>query len=91
MRPAIGLFSHLFEKPCLTLTYSNHNTKKGKFKMAIPESNRKAINKYNAKNYDTISVRLPKELVQQFREKCASNSDSQAKIIKEAIEAYLAK
>ena len=59
--------------------------------MAIPESNRKAINKYNAKNYDTISVRLPKELVQQFREKVASNGDSQAKIIKEAIEAYLNK
>lgn len=59
--------------------------------MAIPESNRRAINKYNAKNYDTISVRLPKELVQQFREKVASNGDSQAKIIKEAIEAYLNK
>lgn len=59
--------------------------------MAIPESNRRAINKYNAKNYDTISVRLPKELVQQFREKVASNGDSQAKIIKEAIEAYIAK
>lgn len=59
--------------------------------MAIPESNRRAINKYNAKNYDTISVRLPKELVQQFREKVASNGDSQAKIIKEAIEAYLSK
>lgn len=59
--------------------------------MAIQESNRRAINKYNAKNYDTISVRLPKELVQQFREKVASNGDSQAKIIKEAIEAYLAK
>ena len=59
--------------------------------MAIPESNRRAINKYNAKNYDTISVRLPKELVQQFREKVAFNNDSQAKIIKEAIEAYLNK
>ncbi len=59
--------------------------------MTIPESNRRAINKYNAKNYDTISVRLPKELVQQFREKVASNGDSQAKIIKEAIEAYLNK
>jgi predicted DNA-binding protein len=59
--------------------------------MAIPESNRRAINKYNAKNYDTISVRLPKELVQSFREKCAASGDSQAKIIKEAIEAYLNK
>ena len=59
--------------------------------MAIPESNRRAINKYNAKNYDTISVRLPKELVQQFRERVTSNGDSQAKIIKEAIEAYLTK
>ncbi len=59
--------------------------------MTIPASNRKAINKYNAKTYDTVSVRLPKELVQQFREKCASENASQAQIIKTAIEAYLAK
>ena len=58
--------------------------------MTVPASNRKAINKYNAKMYDTISVRLPKELVQQFRERCALENASQAQIIKAAIEAYLA-
>lgn len=57
--------------------------------MAIPESNRRAINKYNAKAYDSISIRLPKELVQRFREKCAETGDSQAGILKAAIEEYL--
>lgn len=59
--------------------------------MAIPESNRKAIRKYDAEHYSMLSVRIPKELLQSFKEKCASAGDSQAKIIKEAIEAYLAK
>lgn len=59
--------------------------------MAIPESNRKAIRKYDAEHYTMLSVRIPKELLRQFKEKCAASGDSQAKIIKEAIEAYLNK
>lgn len=59
--------------------------------MAVPESNRKAIRKYDAEHYTMLSVRIPKELLQEFKEKCSSNNDSQAKIIKEAIEAYLNK
>ena len=59
--------------------------------MAIPESNRKAIRKYDAEHYSMLSVRIPKELLQSFKEKCASTGDSQARIVKEAIEAYLAK
>jgi predicted DNA-binding protein len=59
--------------------------------MTVPESNRKAIRKYDAEHYTMLSVRIPKELLQQFKEKCAASGDSQAKIIKEAIEAYLNK
>lgn len=46
-------------------------------------------NRYNSKVYSPISVKLPKELVAQFRDACKANGDSQAQIIKEAIEQYL--
>jgi predicted DNA-binding protein len=58
--------------------------------MTVPESNRKAIRKYDAEHYAMLSVRIPKELLREFKEKCTITGDSQAKIIKEAIEAYLA-
>ena len=45
--------------------------------------------KYNQKVYDRINIRLPKELVAAFKEKCAAENVSQAQIIKSAIEAYL--
>ena len=46
-------------------------------------------NRYNKKVYSSISVKLPKDLVSEFREKCAEAGDSQAQFIKEAIERYL--
>ena len=45
--------------------------------------------KYNNKVYDTISFRAPKELVAQFKEKCAAEGQSQAQIFKDAMKAYL--
>lgn len=48
-----------------------------------------AVNRYNAKTYDVVSVRIPKDLAAAFRAKCAEQGDSQAGIIKQAIEAYL--
>lgn len=59
--------------------------------MPVPESNRRAIKKYDAEHYTVISARIPKELARAFREKTASKGDSQAAIFKAAIEAYLAK
>ncbi len=59
--------------------------------MTVPASNRKAIKKYDAEHYTMISARVPKELAQKFKDKCAETGDSQAGIIKAAIEAYLAK
>jgi len=45
--------------------------------------------RWNKKNYDMVSCRLPKELVQEFRERCAEQGDSQASVIRQAIEEYL--
>lgn len=51
---------------------------------------RAAANKrWDAANYLQIAVRLPKELVLQFRSKCDQTGQSQAGIIKEAIEKFL--
>lgn len=47
--------------------------------------------RYNEKVYDVISVRIPKELAAQFKEKCAERGDSQAGIIKQAIADYIQK
>lgn len=45
--------------------------------------------RYNQKVYDSISVRVPKDLAAAFREKCAADGIVQAQIIKQAIEQFL--
>lgn len=45
--------------------------------------------RYNNKVYDTISVRVSKELAAAFKEKCAAENISQAQIVKKAIEDFL--
>ena len=47
-------------------------------------------NRYNSKMYDRVSVMLPKELVRAYREKCAAEGISLTKVVKEAIEAFVA-
>lgn len=47
--------------------------------------------RYNKKVYDTISVRVPKELAAAFREKCVAEDIPQAQIIKAAIEIFLSR
>lgn len=46
--------------------------------------------RYNEKVYDIVSARVPKDLAAAFREKCMTSGISQAQIIKNAIEAFLA-
>lgn len=46
-------------------------------------------NRYNNKVYDSIIVRVPKEMASAFKEKCITNGIPQAQIIKKAIEEYL--
>lgn len=45
--------------------------------------------RYNQKNYDVIAVRVPKEMAEAFKAKCAAEEVPQAQIIKRAIEQFL--
>lgn len=45
--------------------------------------------KYNKKNYSQISVRLDKELVEDFKEKCKMENRPIADVIRVAIQQYL--
>ena len=45
--------------------------------------------RYNQKVYDIVSVRVPKEKAQAFKEKCAAEGIPQAQIIKKAIDEFL--
>ena len=46
--------------------------------------------RYNAKAYARIGVELPKDLVAAFKEKCQQTGISQAAVVKEAVERFLA-
>ena len=46
--------------------------------------------RYNQKTYDVIAVRVPKEMAEAFKEKCAAQGVPQAQVIKKAIEGFLA-
>ena len=47
--------------------------------------------RYNQKTYDVIYVRVHKEMAEAFKKKCADEGISQAQIIKQAIEDFLAR
>lgn len=57
--------------------------------MAMSEAKKKANRKWDAENLTNLSARLPKDLVAEFRATCSAAGDSQASIIRQAIEAYL--
>lgn len=45
--------------------------------------------RYNQKTYDVIAARVPKEMAEAFKTKCAAEDIPQAQIIKRAIEEFL--
>lgn len=45
--------------------------------------------RYNKKVYDVISIRIPKEMAEAFKTKCADEGVPQAQVIKQAIEKFL--
>lgn len=47
-------------------------------------------NRYNSRVYGSIIVRVPKEMAEAFKEKCAATGTAQAQVIKKAIEEFLA-
>lgn len=46
-------------------------------------------NRYNKKVYDSIIVRVPKELAEAFKAKCAEEGIPQAQVLKKAISDFL--
>lgn len=55
-----------------------------------PHTSSAVKNRYNAKVYDTVKALLPKEMVKVFKEKLKAKGMTQAQIIKEAVEKFLA-
>lgn len=62
----------------------------------MPETKKRKSNtstevksRYNKKTYDRITVSVKKELALAFKEKCASLNVSQAKILTDAITAFV--
>ncbi len=45
--------------------------------------------KYNRKVYDVISIRVPKEMAENFKKKCLETGEAQAQVIKRAISDYI--
>ncbi len=45
--------------------------------------------RYNQKTYDVISVRVPKNIAEAFKQKSVAEGIPQAQIIKQAIENFL--
>ena len=45
--------------------------------------------RYNAKVYDKICVRVPKDMAAALREKCAATNTPIAQIVKSAIQSFL--
>lgn len=46
-------------------------------------------NRYNSRVYGSIIVRVPKEMAEAFKQKCAETGIPQAQIVKRAIEEFL--
>ena len=57
--------------------------------MAVSEARKAANRRYTEKNYRQVKVNLPIALVEEFRATTKENGDSQAAIIRKAIENYL--
>lgn len=62
----------------------------------MPEGKRKTTTssevkrRYNQKVYSAVTAQIPKDLAAAFREKCKVTGVSQAQVIKQAIEQFLA-
>ena len=57
--------------------------------LSIGKTSYEVKKRYENKVYTMIAARIPKDLAEQFRTVTAQKGDSQAAIIKDAIEKYL--
>ena len=53
------------------------------------KANPETVKKWQVEHYTHISFRVSKEVGDAFKEKCKENGDSQAAIIKKAMEDYV--
>ena len=58
--------------------------------MAKTKTSSSVKRRYNNKVYSPVTAYLPKDLVAEFKERCAERGVSQASVVREAIEKFLA-
>lgn len=46
-------------------------------------------NRYNKKVYDSISIKVPKQLAEDFKAKCVETGISQSQVLKKAMEEFI--
>ena len=55
----------------------------------VSEAQRKARNKYDSENMDRVTVKVKKELLQEFRQAVQDNGDKVNTVLREAMKDYI--
>jgi len=55
----------------------------------VSEAQKKARNKYDSENMDRITVKVKKELLQQFRQAVQERGEKVNTVLREAMETYI--
>lgn len=55
----------------------------------VSEAQRKARNKYDQENMDRVTVKVKKELLQEFRQAVQDSGDKVNTVLREAMETYI--
>lgn len=55
----------------------------------VSEAQKKARNKYDSENMDRVTIKVKKELLQQFRQAVQDSGDKVNTVLREAMEEYI--
>ena len=55
----------------------------------VSEAQKKARNKYDSENMDRVTIKVKKELLQQFRQAVQERGDKVNTVLREAMETYI--
>ena len=55
----------------------------------VSEAQKKARNKYDSENMDRVTVKVKKELLQEFRQVVQDSGDKVNTVLREAMETYI--
>ena len=55
----------------------------------VSEAQKKARNKYDSENMDRVTVKVKKELLQEFRQAVQDSGDKVNTVLREAMEEYI--